>query len=100
MKVVWSNRAVRHLTAVRDHIDKENPKASQEIAVRILEGTELLVEHPSLGRPGRIVGTRELIIAGTPYLVPYRVRGDRLELLALFHGRQKWPKYFPDRHNA
>jgi toxin ParE1/3/4 len=95
MKVVWSDRAVTHLTAVRDHIAKENPKAAQEMAIRILESVDLLADQPHLGRPGRIVGTRELVIPGTPYLIPYRVRTDRLELIALFYGRQKWPKEFP-----
>ena len=44
-----------------------------------------------LGRPGRLVGTRELVIPDTPYVIPYRVRRDRLELIAVFHSRQKWP---------
>jgi toxin ParE1/3/4 len=44
-----------------------------------------------MGRPGRVVGTRELIVPDTPYIIPYRVRGERLELIAVFHGRQKWP---------
>jgi len=93
MKVVWSDRAVGHLTAIRDHIDKDDPTASEEMAIRILEGTELLVDHPYLGCPGRILGTRELIIAGTPYRVPYRVQGNQLQLLAVFHGRRRWPKH-------
>ncbi len=44
-----------------------------------------------MGRPGRVLGTRELVVSETPYVIPYRVRQDRLELLAVFHGRQKWP---------
>jgi plasmid stabilization system protein ParE len=42
-------------------------------------------------RPGRMVGTRELVVPDTPYVIPYRVRLQRLELIAVFHGRQKWP---------
>jgi len=45
-----------------------------------------------MGRPGRLFGTRELVVPDTPYIVPYRVRGERLELMAVFHGRQKWPE--------
>jgi toxin ParE1/3/4 len=41
---------------------------------------------------GRVLGTRELAVSGTPFLIPYRVRGERLELIAEFHGRQKWPE--------
>lgn len=68
--------------------------AAQEVAVRILESVERLADYPHLGRPGRIVGTRELVISNTPYIVPYRVRGEALELIAVFHGRQKWPTAF------
>jgi toxin ParE1/3/4 len=91
MRVVWSRRAVRHLTRVRDYIAKEDPKAAGEVARRILESVERLAAHTHIGRSGRIVGTRELVVSGTSYIVPYRIRGERLELIAVFHGRQKWP---------
>ena len=53
---------------------------------------ELLAQHPALGRPGRVEGTRELVVPDTPYLVPYRVRGHAVEILRVFHGARKWPK--------
>jgi toxin ParE1/3/4 len=52
---------------------------------------DLLESHPEIGRPGRIIGTRELVVPNTPFVIPYRVRQERLELIAVFHGRQKWP---------
>jgi toxin ParE1/3/4 len=58
----------------------------------LLEAVERLAELPGLGRPGRVAGTRELIVPGTPYIVPYRLRGDRLEVIAVFHTSQKWPR--------
>ncbi len=94
MKVAWSRRAVNHLTAVRDYIARENPEAARQIAARILENVDRLVEHPYLGRPGRIVGTRELVIPSTPFIIPYRIKGERLQLIGVFHGRQKWPARF------
>lgn len=93
MRIVWSRRAVRHLAAIREYIAQENPKAAEEVALRILEGVGLLAEQPHIGRPGRVIGTRELVITGTPYLIPYRVRENRLELIAVFHGRQNWAKH-------
>ncbi len=57
----------------------------------LLTAVEHLAELPNLGRPGRAWGTRELVVPGTPYVIPYRLRGDRLEVIAVFHGRQRWP---------
>jgi toxin ParE1/3/4 len=92
MKIVWSRRAIRHLAAIRDFIAEDNPSSAAAIAAQIVDSVELLVAHPQLGRAGRVPGTRELVIAGTPYVVPYRIRRDRLDLIAVFHGRQKWPE--------
>lgn len=91
MKVAWSSRAIRHLTALRDHIAAESPDQAARVAERILQCVDLLTANPHIGRPGRILGTRELVTSGLPYVIPYRVHGERIELLAIFHGRQKWP---------
>jgi len=90
--VVWSPQAVEHLTHLRSYIARDNPKAANRVATALLNAVELLAELPNLGRPGRVAGTREMVVPGTPYVVPYRIRGDRLEVIAVFHGRQKWPK--------
>lgn len=92
MTIVWSERAVRHLAHLRAYIAKDRPNAAQQVAATILATVELLAEQPGLGRPGRVPRTRELVVPGTPYLVPYRIRGDRLEIIAVFHGRQRWPE--------
>jgi toxin ParE1/3/4 len=60
----------------------------------IARTVELLAQHPGLGRPGRVEGTRELVIANTPYVVPYRVRNNGVEVLRVFHGTRKWPQKF------
>jgi toxin ParE1/3/4 len=89
--VIWSPRAIEHLAHLRAYIAHDRPKAANRIAGRLLEAVERLAELPSLGRPGRVAGTRELVVPGTPYVIPHRLRGDRLEIIAVFHGRQKWP---------
>lgn len=91
MTVVWSPRAVRHLAALRAYIARDNPDAAADVALTLLAAVERLAELPSLGRPGRLAGTRELVVPGTPYLIPYRVRSERLEIIAIFHQRQQWP---------
>jgi addiction module RelE/StbE family toxin len=92
MKTVWSRRAVQHLAEIRSYIARDDPRAAQRVAARILESVDLLAGRPHIGRPGRLTGTRELVVSDTPYVIPYRVKEDRLEIVAVFHGKQKWPK--------
>lgn len=92
MIIVWSPRAIEHLAHLRSYIAHDNPKAADRVAATLLDAVERLAEQPHLGRPGRVAGTRELVVPRTPYVIPYRLRGDRLEIVAVFHGRQKWPK--------
>ena len=94
MKIVWSRRAIRNLVSLRAYIARESDENAAVVAGRILGAIELLQIHPDLGRSGRVLGTRELVVPKTPYIIPYRVRHGRLELIAVFHGRQKWPGRF------
>jgi toxin ParE1/3/4 len=91
MKVVWSRRAIRHLVCLREYIEKDSEQTAALVAKRIVKAVDLLEAHPEIGRPGRVVGTRELVVPETPFIIPYRVRGESLELIAVFRGRQKWP---------
>jgi toxin ParE1/3/4 len=92
MTVVWSPRAIRHLVHVREYIAQEDPAAAARVGLRILECVELLTRHPEVGRPGRLAGTRELVVPRTPYVIPYRLKAARLEILAVLHVRQRWPE--------
>jgi toxin ParE1/3/4 len=47
-----------------------------------------------MGRPGRVPGTRELVVSDTPFILPYRVRDSAVEILAVFHGARQWPEQF------
>ena len=91
MKVAWSRRAIRHLVHLREYVERDSEQNAALVAKRILEAVDLLQAHPEMGRLGRALGTRELVVPNTPYVIPYRVRRERLELIAVFHGRQKWP---------
>jgi toxin ParE1/3/4 len=90
--VVWSPRAVGHLADLRAYIAHENRGAAARMATTLLAAVDRLAELPNLGRPGRVSGTRELVVPSTQYVIPYRVRGERLEIIAVFHARQRWPK--------
>jgi len=58
---------------------------------RVFSAVEMLLDFPESGRPGRLVDTRELVVGKTPYILPYRLRGDMIEILRVLHGRQRWP---------
>ena len=92
MNAVWSRRAIRHLVSLRNIIAKDSEQNVALVAGRILNSVDLLQTQPGMGRPGRVSGTRELVVPDTPYIIPYRVRRDRLELIAVFDGHRQWPR--------
>ena len=94
MRVSWTQPAARELEAIGDYIAHENPRAADRTVKRIRERTRELADYPSLGRAGRALGTRELVIPRTPFIVVYRVGDDRVEILTVFHGARRWPESF------
>lgn len=92
MQVVWSPTAVAQLVEIRTYIEQDKPEAALGVAKRIVAAADRLNRNPHLGRPGRSSGIRELIVAGTPYILPYRIQGDRLKILAVFHSARQWPE--------
>jgi toxin ParE1/3/4 len=91
----WLKRALANLDAEAAFIARDHPDAAARLVEAIATTVELLAQHAAWGRPGppgRVEGTRELVVPDTPYLVPYRVCGHAVEILRLFHGARKWPK--------
>jgi toxin ParE1/3/4 len=62
------------------------------VVARVLDAAAMLAQQPGLGRPGRVPGTRELVVLKTRYIVPYRVRGDTVEILRVFHSSRRLPE--------
>jgi toxin ParE1/3/4 len=95
MTIVWSPEAIGDLISLRAYIEEESPAGAQRIVLRILHDVEhLLPNNPHIGRPGRVPGTRELVIPQTPYIVPYRVQRDVIQILRVYHGARRWPDNF------
>jgi toxin ParE1/3/4 len=93
VRLVWSPQAVEDLAALRAYIERDDPAAARKTALRIIEAVDTLIPaNPKVGRPGRVPGTRELVIARTPFVVPYRLREGRIEVLRIFHGARRWPE--------
>ena len=92
MKITWTKRASYDLRSLRAYIAQDNPKAAQSVARRILESVERLEDYPASGRRGRLPNTRELVIPGTPFIIPYRIRDGIVEILAVMHAARQWPE--------
>lgn len=93
--IEWTEQAARQLDAAYDHIAVSNSdEVAARIASRILASVEQLAAFPMSGRPGRAPETRELVIAGTPFIAAYMIDNTRIVVLALYHGAQRWPEAF------
>jgi toxin ParE1/3/4 len=73
-------------------IARDNPEAARKMARRIREAARLLAEHPGAGRPDRVPGPRELVNGGTPFILPYRVKDNTVQVLRVLHSSRKWPR--------
>ncbi len=91
MKLGWPAPGLGDLIAIIDYIAADDPIAAHDVIDRIDSAVGRLADHPRLGRPGRIEGTRELVIPGLPYIVAYRIRQDRVQILRVLHAARKWP---------
>ncbi len=94
MDLVWTDRAQIDLGDIVAYISEDSPEAAQRVKARLEDAVNHLATQPGMGRPGRVDGTRAFVVAGTPYIIPYRVRGETIELLAVMHGARRWPHTF------
>ncbi len=94
VKLRWTRLALEDLNHAYDHVAADNPAAARSVIDRIESAVNALLAHPELGRLGRVEGTRELVISGTPFIVAYRIAKKRIEILALMHGARRWPDEF------
>jgi len=94
MKIRWMPLAEQDLEAAYEYVRQENEDAAKQLVGRIFSSVGMLSRYPRSGREGRVKGTRELVVARTPYLIAYRVHEDEIQILAVLHGAQRWPKTF------
>ena len=92
MRVRWLRTARRNLDDEASYIAIEDPVAARLVVERVLSAVAMLEQQPGVGRPGRVHGTRELLVSKTRYIVPYRVRGDVVEILRVFHTSRRLPQ--------
>ena len=92
MKVEWYPWARADLAELVEYIATDDPAAAYRVHDDIRKQTDLLAIYPEIGRPGRVRGTRELVVAGTPYVAAYRLAGGVVTILRLLHGARQWPQ--------
>ena len=94
MQIRWLRTALRDLDAEVTYIAERDPKAAERLYALIRERVALLAQFPDLGRPGRVFGTRELVLERYPYIIPYRVKNDTVEILRVFHTSRRQPAHW------
>jgi toxin ParE1/3/4 len=95
LRIEWSAFALADRDAIFDYVEAESPRAAVVIDDRIRRHLEQLRQFPKSGRPGRIEGTRELVIDRTPYIAAYQILGDKVRILRVLHGARLWPEEMP-----
>lgn len=93
VEIRWLRKALNNLDSHANHIATKDPATAQKAVQRVYDAVGLLMENPALGHPGRIEGTRELVVPGTRFIIPYRVmsRQNRIEILRVSHSSQEPP---------
>lgn len=91
MKIVWTRLALSDLDQAYNYIAASNPSAAVDTIERIEKAVGALSLYPEMGRLGRVAGTRELVVTRTSFIVPYRVQGEQVEILAVIHASRRWP---------
>ena len=93
MRLRWTPLAERDLDEIAAYIGQDSPAAAARVVLELIEQAEILLpEFPALGRAGRVIGTRELVVGNLPYILAYRVRGNNVEILRVLHSSRAWPE--------
>jgi len=91
MQIKWTRKALINLDNAVEYIARENPVAAQNAAQKIWDASQLLTNHPGIGRPGRVAGTRELVVKGLPFILPYAEDAGTIFILRVMHTSMIWP---------
>ena len=94
MELFWTPEAKQDRDQIYDYIEADNPAAALTLDELFSKNASLLVEHPGLGRLGRVKGTRELV-AHRNYILIYDLVGDWVRVLRVIHAVRQWP---PAKH--
>jgi len=91
VRVKWLRQALLDLDEIATYINADSPAIAAKVVVNIITAVSLLREQQGIGRAGRVPGTKELLVTGLPYIVPYRVKDETVQILRVYHTSRKWP---------
>lgn len=91
MRLLFADPALGDLEAIEAHIAYDDPDAAVRTVLAVLEAVDVRSEHPNIGRPGRMSGTRELVVSPLPFIAIYRVQQNTVWILRVLHGARRWP---------
>lgn len=91
MEIKWLRKAIANLEAEFRYIAEDDPQAAERFVNEVWRLTQLLKEQPAMGREGRVPETREIILHNYPYIIPYRVRNNTIQVLRVFHTHRRIP---------
>lgn len=94
MRVKWTRTALLNLENAIEYIAEDRPMAAKEVGQKIWDTAKMLSDHSGIGRPGRVSGTRELVVSGLPYILPYMEKDGIIYILRVMHTSMKWPNDF------
>ena len=91
MQLRWTEEAANDLERIADYLVQHTPGRAPELVQHIYIAAGSLLTLPHRGRPGKVEGTRELVLSGLPYVLVYVVRQDGIVVVRILHGAQQWP---------
>jgi toxin ParE1/3/4 len=90
MLIRWTSDAANDLENIVNYLNREQPSAATSVVDTVIRNIATLTRFPNRGRPGRVAGTRELVIPNLPYIVVYFATDQAVQLLRVFHAAQDW----------
>ena len=90
MRLVWKPLAIEDRERIMDFIAADNPVAAIELDTEFESKADELLEHPKLYKPGRVKGTREVVVRPN-YVMVYPIKGATISILRVLHAAQQWP---------
>jgi toxin ParE1/3/4 len=90
VRLFWTPEAIADRRAIYDYIETDNPGAALALDELFSAQANRLLEHPALGRWGRVAGTRERVVHRN-YLLIYDTTADQVRVLRVLHAARQWP---------